>query len=112
MPIRAEFRKFYRSEWRRFRLALLEAAGNVCQTCGRPHRMLNVAHLSHDPADRKRVAVLCPSCHARHDTKQRFATTRRTRARRRGQLWLSMDLELAAFPTRMLPPKLRQMELF
>jgi hypothetical protein len=74
--------------------------------------MLNVAHLSHDPADRKRIAVLCPSCHARNDTKQRVAATRRTRARRRGQLWLSVDLELAAVPARLLPPQLRQMELF
>ena len=71
MPIR----KLYRAAWRRFRLTMLEAAGNVCQRCGRAHRMLNVAHLSHDPADRKRIAVLCPSCHARNDTKQRVAAT-------------------------------------
>jgi hypothetical protein len=74
--------------------------------------MLNVAHLSHDPADRKQVADLCPSCHARHDAKQRIATTRRTRAKQRGQLWLSMDLELAPVPPRMLPSKLRQLALF
>jgi hypothetical protein len=74
--------------------------------------MLNVAHLSHDPADRLRVAVLCPSCHARHDTKQRIATTRRTRAQRHGQLWLSVDFELACVPARLILPKLRQLELF
>jgi hypothetical protein len=34
------------------------------------------------------------------------------RARRRGQLWLSVDLELAAVPARLLAPQLRQMELF
>jgi hypothetical protein len=112
MPIRAEYRKFYRADWRKFRQTMLELAGNVCQGCGRPHRMLNVAHLSHDPADRVRLAVLCPSCHSKHDTGQRVAVTRRTRARRRGQLWLSADLEMAAVPARMLPPKLRQMELF
>lgn len=112
MPIRPEFRKFYRADWRRFRLAMLELAGNLCQSCGRPHRMLNVAHLSHDPEDRSSLAVLCPSCHARHDTKQRVAATRRTRAQRRGQLWLSPDLELAPVPVRLLPPSLRQLRLF
>jgi hypothetical protein len=38
---------------------------------GMAHRLLNVAHLSHDPADRRWLAVLCPSCHA----KKRHATT-------------------------------------
>ena len=112
MPIRAEYRRFYRADWRRFRLAMLEKAAHACESCGRPHRMLNLAHLSHDPADRLRLAVLCPSCHARHDTPQRVAVTRRTRAYRRGQLWLSRDLEMAAVPVRLLPFELRQMTLF
>jgi hypothetical protein len=112
MPIRPEYRKFYRAEWRRFRLTMLEQAGNVCESCHRPHRLLNVAHLSHDPADRLRIAVLCPSCHSRHDTAQRIAVTRRTRAYRRGQMWLSRDLEMAAVPVRLLPLELRQLKLF
>jgi len=112
MPIRGDNRKYYDSRWRRFRLAVLEAAGNVCQRCGKPHRLLNVAHLSHDPADRKSLAVLCPSCHARNDTPQRIAMTRRTRAQKRGQLWLTEEIRLSPFPVRTWPTRLRQMDLF
>ena len=112
MPIRAEYRKYYRADWRRLRLAMLERVGNVCEACRRPHPMLNLAHLSHDPADRRSLAVLCPSCHSRHDTAQRVAATRRTQAYRRGQMWLSRDLELATVPVRLLPFELRQMSLF
>ncbi len=74
--------------------------------------MLNIAHLSHDPADRLHLAVLCPSCHSRNDTPQRVAVTRRTLAYRREQMWLSRDLELAAVPVRLLPLELRQLDLF
>lgn len=112
MPIRAEQRKYYDARWRRFRLAVLEAAGRVCQQCGISHRMLNVAHLSHDPADREFIMVLCPSCHAKNDTPQRISMTRRTRAKKRGQMWLSKDIELAPFPPRTWPLWLRQMDLF
>lgn len=112
MPIRPEFRKYYRADWRRFRILMIERAGGVCEACRRPHRMLNLAHLSHDPADRLHLAVLCPSCHSRNDTKQRVAVTRRTRAYRRGQMWLNDDLELAALPMRLLPVELRQLSLF
>jgi hypothetical protein len=112
MPIRPEYRRFYRADWRRLRLELLERAGNRCEACHAPHRMLNVAHLSHDPADRLRLAVLCPSCHSRNDTPRRLAVTRRTLALRRGQLWLSRDMELAVVPLRLLPLDLRQMSLF
>ena len=112
MPIRAEYRKFYDARWRKFRLTMLEAAGQVCQKCGRPHRLLNVAHLSHDPADRKSLTVLCPSCHAKNDTPQRIAMTRRTKARRSGQLWLSEEIKLAPFPMRTWPVRLRQLDLF
>lgn len=31
MPIRADNRKYYDARWRKFRLAVLETAGNVCQ---------------------------------------------------------------------------------
>ena len=57
MPLRPENRQFYDTRWRKFRLALLEAAGHVCQRCRRPHRLLNVAHLTHDP-DREFLSVL------------------------------------------------------
>ena len=75
MPIRPEYRKFYRTDWRRLRLQLIEHAGNVCEACRKPHSLFNVAHLLHDPQDRLHLAVLCPSCHSRHDTKQRVAVT-------------------------------------
>ncbi len=91
---------------------MLDAAGHACQRCGQPHRLLNVAHLSHDPADREFLAVLCPSCHAKNDTPQRIAMTRRTKADRRGQLWLSEEIRLAPFPVRTWPARLRQMDLF
>ena len=112
MPIRPEYRKYYRTNWRKLRLAVLEAAGHRCQRCGRGHRWLNIAHLSHDPADHVSLAVLCPSCHSKHDTPQRLAMTRRTRAIRRGQLWLSEEIRIAPFPVRTWPLALRQLDLF
>jgi len=112
MPIRAEYRKYYDARWRKFRLSMLEAAGNVCQMCHHPHRLLNVAHLSHDPADRVALTVLCPSCHSKHNAAQRVAMARRTRARKRGQLWLTDELEVAPMPVRLWPLRLRQMDLF
>ena len=112
MPIRPDHRKYYGAPWRKLRLILLEASGNACQRCARPHRLLNVAHLTHDPADRNSLAVLCPSCHARNDTPQRIAMTRRTRADRYGQLWLSEEIRLAPFPLRTWPLELQQYALF
>ena len=112
MPIRPEYRIFYRADWKRLRVAMIEQAGSTCENCHRPHRMLNVAHLSHDPQDRLHLAVLCPSCHSKHDTRQRVTVTRRTRAYRRGQAWLSKELEFAPLPVRLLPIELRQLELF
>jgi len=112
MPIRPDNRKFYDARWKKFRLAALEAAGHVCQRCGKAHRLLNVAHLSHDPADRQQIAVLCPSCHSKNDTPQRVAMTRRTMAQRRGQMWLTDEMRLAPFPVRTWPMAMRQMDLF
>ncbi len=111
MPIRAEDRKYYDARWRKLRLAAIAAAGNVCQRCQQPHRMLNLAHLTHDAADRTRMAVLCPSCHARNDTPQRVAMTRRTRALRRGQLWIWEEVRLAPYPLRVWPVAARQLGL-
>lgn len=103
MPIRPENRRYYDAAWRRLRGEMLEAAGNVCQRCGKAHRLLNVAHLTHDPTDQHFLAVLCPSCHARNDSPQHLAMTRRTRAQRRGQLWLTEEIRLAPFPVWMWP---------
>jgi hypothetical protein len=111
MPIRADNRKYYGRRWRKFRLSVLAAAGNMCERCGRAHRLLNVAHLTHDPTDHNFLAVLCPRCHARNDTPQRIAMTRRTRAERRGQFWLSEELRLSPFPMRSWPVALRQFTL-
>ncbi|HLK62677.1 MAG TPA: hypothetical protein VKU19_04530 [Bryobacteraceae bacterium] len=112
MPIRFDNRKYYDARWRKFRLAMLDSVGNVCERCKKPHRLLNVAHLNHDPADKRFLAVLCPSCHSRNDTGQRIAMTRRTWAQRRGQLWLSDEIRLAPYPVRTWPMAMRQLDLF
>ena len=39
---------------------------------------------------------------------QRIAMARRTRAQRRGQLWLSEEIRLAPFPIHTWPVELRQ----
>jgi len=39
MPIRPENRQFYDTRWRKFRLGMLEVAGNVCQRCAKAHRL-------------------------------------------------------------------------
>ncbi len=114
MPIRAEYRKYYDARWRKSRLTMLEAAGHVCQMCHEPHRLLNVAHLSEDPADRTSLTVLCPKLP--FQTKCLPApgdgVRRNSSARKRGQLWLSGELEVAPVPVRMRPMRLRQMDLF
>ncbi len=46
MPIRPVNRKYYDARWRKFRLGMLDAAGNVCQRCGQPIR-------PHDPTDKQ-----------------------------------------------------------
>lgn len=108
MPIRREFRRYYGARWRRERLVALAQADYRCALCGREHRLLNWAHVEHDPRSPRR-AVLCPSCHARHDAKQRWARTRRTRARRAGQVWLSKEIELAPEPLWLWPASLLQL---
>jgi hypothetical protein len=103
MPIRPELRHFYGAAWRAYRLVLLESAGNKCQTCGRPHRWLNCAHVHHDPRDGQMVAVWCPRCHARHDAPHSYAVRRRTLAKRHGQLWILPEVEFAPFASWMVP---------
>lgn len=103
MPIRPELRSYYGAEWRQYRAILLELAGDRCQRCGRPHPMLNGAHVTHDPRDMELVAVWCPSCHATHDARHAFAVRRRSRARRVGQLWLLPEIEWAPYPSWQIP---------
>jgi 5-methylcytosine-specific restriction endonuclease McrA len=103
MPIRPELRKYYGAEWRRYRLVLLDLAKNKCANCGMKHKYLNGAHVHHDPRNGQLITILCPACHARHDTPQRVAMTRRTRARRVGQLWLTPELEYAPYASWMVP---------
>ena len=115
VPIRPELRKYYGPKWRRYRKILLEVAGHRCARCRNPHSHLNGAHVNNDPRDGQLVAVWCPSCHSRHDTPHRVAMTRRTRARRSGQLWLSSEIEWAPYPSWMIPRHVldeRQFEMF
>ena len=93
MPIRAEIRGHYGAAHRRLRAALIDELGPRCQKCKRLHPRINLAHLTHDATNLVAVTLLCPSCHAKHDTHQRVAMTRRTRARRDGQMWLTPQVE-------------------
>lgn len=102
MAIRREFRKYYGPEWQAFRRALI-SLNRTCSRCGREvTKYLQVCHLSHDPRSAV-VAVMCVSCHARNDAHQRWAQTRRTYAKRAGQLWLLPEIEFAASPAWMIP---------
>lgn len=62
--------------------------------------VLTIAHLDHDPRrnEPKNLAALCQSCHLAHDQRQHYAQARRTLAARRGQRWLSPELEYANEP--------------
>lgn len=103
MPIRTELRPFYGAEWRAYRLELIETHGAFCSVCRREVlRYLNLAHLTHDPRASD-VALLCPACHASHDAPQRLAMTRRSRAKRSGQLWLLPEIEWAPYPAWLMP---------
>ena len=115
MPIRPELRKYYGPEWKAWRLVLIGTLGTHCSVCGRDvPKWLNFAHLDHNPRT-PRVVPMCPSCHARNDSRQRWAMTRRTRARRHGQLWLSVELEFAPYPESFWPRRAilaQQLSLF
>ncbi len=115
MPIRPELRRYYGAEWRAYRETLLAIARYRCATCGTSHARLNAAHVHHDPRNGQLITILCPACHARHDTPQRVAMTRRTRARRSGQLWLWPEIEWAPYASWMIPRRVvdeRQFVLF
>lgn len=117
MPIRAEHRQYYRAEFRRYRLQLIEeAGGEICAECGvELAEGINATHSTHDPRqppDRLR----CPSCHARHDSRHCFAIHRRRKAKATGQLWLMPELEWAPFADWEIPgwiyDRLIQLRLF
>lgn len=97
MPLRPEIRPLYGEAWRRFRERFALTHPPICARCDQPHPMMNLAHIRHDAGRRDALAViwLCPHCHGKHDTPRRLAVTRR--AHKIGQLWLSAELELAAF---------------
>ncbi|HBY62785.1 MAG TPA: hypothetical protein DEH78_23425, partial [Solibacterales bacterium] len=72
--------------------------------CPRPYRtktlkwvrvVLTCAHLNHNPTDNRaeNLQALCQRCHLEHDQEFHQANARRTRARKRGQLWLSQEIE-------------------
>lgn len=106
MSLRPELRPFYGAQHRAYRAKLIELLGARCMNCGRVcERYLNLAHTQHDPKSPELVALWCPSCHARHDAPHRCAVTRRTRAKRVGQLWLLPEIEYAPFATWMIPAR-------
>ena len=84
-----------------------DACGPICQKCKREHPRINLARLTHDATDVESVTLFCPSCHAKYDARQRHAMTRRTLARRRGQLWFNAALEYAPFAIWEIPEAVR-----
>jgi hypothetical protein len=105
--LRPEMRRWYGAKHRRLRSELIERLGPICQNCKREHPKINLAHLTHDVTDVDSVTLLCPRCHAKHDARQRHAMTRRTLARRRGQLWFNAALEYAPFASWEIPESIR-----
>ena len=105
MPIRPELRIYYRAAWRAQRRETIAILGSACIVCGVEHPRINLAHTNHDPRNGSLVALMCPTCHATHDAPQRYAMTRRTRARRHGQLWLLPEIEWAPFAGWMIPKR-------
>jgi hypothetical protein len=116
--MRRELRKYYGAKWKRFRLELIaQAGGEICSHCHiEMARGINGAHMDHDPRNPASVVLLCPACHARHDAPHRIAIMRRRRARARGQLWLSPEMEWAPYAAWEIPAwvyhRLAQMRLF
>ena len=99
MPIRKEFRKFYRGQaWRQTRERIRARAGDKCEQCGAANGLFGkwrngrwypaliqcgCAHLDHDPENNadKNLAWLCRFCHLRWDANQH----RDTRSARKDQ---------------------------
>lgn len=118
MPLRREHRKYYRSQWQQFRLELIEqAGGEICSQCGiELAQGINGAHLDHDPRNAASVVLMCPGCHAIHDTPHRIAIMRRRKAAATGQAWLSPEFEWAPYASWEIPERvydlIRQIPLF
>lgn len=78
--------------------------------------MINAAHTDHNPANRKSVVLLCPSCHARHDAKHRLAIMRRSQAKKVGQQWLFPEVQWEPFAAIDIPgriyDRIKQLGLF
>jgi hypothetical protein len=109
MPLRPAVRPLYGHAWRAFRDAFAAEVPPVCGECGaRREKGMNLAHRTHDPLRRDRLGLAwkCPTCHAIHDTPQRIAMTRRTKARKVGQLWLLPEIEYAPYPLWEIPDEL------
>ena len=98
MPIRAEMRDRYPSEWQVISLWVRVCAGWRCEWCnaeqGKPNPatgskvVLTVAHvLNDDPADVRpaNLAALCQRCHNRHDAAGRASGIKRRHDARIGQ---------------------------
>jgi hypothetical protein len=98
MPIRAEMKARYPSEWPLISLSVRAVAGWRCQWCaaanGEPHPItgsrvvLTVAHVLNDEPEDVRpenLAALCQRCHNHHDGPSRRAGIRRRRDERIGQ---------------------------
>lgn len=102
MPIRAERRALYPSDWKAISLSIRERAGWCCEgspafpTCraanGGPHPVtgskvvLTVAHLDHDESSRDpaNLRAMCQRCHLTYDAKHHAANAARTRRSRIG----------------------------
>jgi 5-methylcytosine-specific restriction endonuclease McrA len=74
MPIRKEYRRFYRGQaWRETRERIRARAGDKCEHCGRPNGIFGIqcgaAHLNHTAGDDRpeNLAWLCRACHLRYD---------------------------------------------
>lgn len=118
MSLRPEHRQYYRREWQRFRLELIaQAGGQICSECNvELAQGINGAHRDHNPRNAESVALMCPSCHARHDAPHRIAIMRRRKATATGQQWLLPELEWAPFASWEIPgwiyDRMSQLRLF
>jgi hypothetical protein len=91
-----DMREWYGPQYRLEKRAPMPASGRVFLVLTR----IGIAHLDYNPENmaRSNLGALCARCHLQHDAKQHNAEARRTISARRGQLWLSQDLEHATRP--------------
>lgn len=94
MPIKAENKHRYPSNWKDIRKDILERAGNKCEFCGVENHtlrynpktgkdakiVLTIAHLDHTPenCNYDNLRALCQRCHNRYDAKHRKETRCKT----------------------------------